>query len=51
MALAAWARGPGETQLEVDRREIGRRIAHLRRELEEVRAIASDTASGEKARR
>ena len=31
-------RGPGETQLEVDRREIGRRIAHLRRELEEVRA-------------
>ena len=31
-------RGPGETQLEVDRREIGRRIAHLRRELERVRA-------------
>lgn len=31
-------RGPGETQLEVDRREIGRRIAHLRLELEEVRA-------------
>lgn len=31
-------RGPGETQLEVDRREIGRRIAHLRRELEDVRA-------------
>jgi GTP-binding protein HflX len=31
-------RGPGETQLEVDRREIGRRIAHLRRELEKVRA-------------
>ncbi len=31
-------RGPGETQLEVDRREINRRIAHLRRELEEVRA-------------
>jgi GTPase len=30
-------RGPGETQLEVDRREIGRRIAHLKRELEEVR--------------
>ncbi len=30
-------RGPGETQLEVDRREINRRIAHLRRELEEVR--------------
>jgi GTP-binding protein HflX len=31
-------RGPGETQLEVDRREIGRKIAHLRRELEKVRA-------------
>ncbi len=31
-------RGPGETQLEVDRREIGRRIAHLRREIEKVRA-------------
>ncbi|MDH7485752.1 MAG: GTPase HflX [Anaerolineae bacterium] len=30
-------RGPGETQLEVDQREIRRRIAHLRRELEEVR--------------
>ncbi|MGQ9491854.1 MAG: GTPase HflX [Anaerolineae bacterium] len=30
-------RGPGETQLEVDRREIGRRIAHLKKELEEVR--------------
>ncbi len=31
-------RGPGETQLEVDRREIKRRIAQLRKELEEVRA-------------
>lgn len=31
-------RGPGETQLEVDRREIGRRIATLKRELEAVRA-------------
>ena len=30
-------RGPGETQLEVDRREIGRRIAQLKREMEEVR--------------
>lgn len=30
-------RGPGETQLESDRREIRRRIAHLRRQLEEVR--------------
>ncbi|MFQ5613449.1 MAG: GTPase HflX [Anaerolineae bacterium] len=31
-------RGPGETQLEVDRREINRKIARLRRELENVRA-------------
>ncbi len=31
-------RGPGETQLEVDRREIGRRIDQLKRELEKVRA-------------
>jgi GTP-binding protein HflX len=31
-------RGPGETQLEVDRREIGHKIAHLKQELEKVRA-------------
>lgn len=31
-------RGPGETQLEVDRREIHRRISHLKEELEKVRA-------------
>lgn len=30
-------RGPGETQLESDRRDIRRRIAHLRRQLEDVR--------------
>lgn len=30
-------RGPGETQLEIDRREIGRKIAFLKRELENVR--------------
>jgi len=30
-------RGPGETQLEVDRREISRRIDHLKQELETVR--------------
>lgn len=30
-------RGPGETQLEVDRRDIRRRIAHLKGELEKVR--------------
>ncbi len=34
-------RGPGETQLEVDRREIGRRIATLKRELDTVRAHRS----------
>jgi GTPase len=34
-------RGPGETQLEVDRREIGRRIATLKGELEAVRAHRS----------
>ena len=31
-------RGPGETQLESDKREIGRRITHLKKELEKVRA-------------
>lgn len=31
-------RGPGETQLETDRREIRRRIAHIEKELESVRA-------------
>lgn len=30
-------RGPGETQLEVDRRDISRRISHLKEELEKVR--------------
>jgi GTP-binding protein HflX len=34
-------RGPGETQLEVDRREIGRRISYLKDELEKVRAHRS----------
>jgi GTPase len=31
-------RGPGETQLEVDKRAIRKRIAHLKKELEKVRA-------------
>jgi GTP-binding protein HflX len=31
-------RGPGETQLEVDRREIGRRISRLKEDLDSVRA-------------
>jgi len=30
-------RGPGETQLEIDRRDIGRRMAQLRKELDRVR--------------
>lgn len=30
-------RGPGETQLEIDRREINRRISHLKDQLEKVR--------------
>lgn len=34
-------RGPGETQLETDRRVIGQRIAQLKRELEDVRAHRS----------
>ncbi len=34
-------RGPGETQLETDRRVIGQRIARLKRELEDVRAHRS----------
>lgn len=34
-------RGPGETQLEVDRREISRRIARLKRDLEDVRSHRS----------
>ena len=34
-------RGPGETQLEVDRRDIRRRIAHLRGQLDKVRAHRS----------
>jgi GTPase len=32
-------RGPGETQLETDRRKIFRRIRHIKRQLEEVRRI------------
>jgi GTP-binding protein HflX len=37
-AIGVGLRGPGETQLETDRRVIRRRISTLRRELEEVRA-------------
>jgi GTP-binding protein HflX len=37
-AIGVGLRGPGETQLETDRRVIRRRITALRRELEEVRA-------------
>ena len=43
-------RGPGETQLEVDRREVNRKIAHLRREIEQVRSQrASHRARRQKA--
>jgi len=34
-------RGPGETQIEVDRREIGRRISRIKKDLESVRAHRS----------
>jgi GTP-binding protein HflX len=34
-------RGPGETQLEIDRREIGRRISTIKEQLEAVRAHRS----------
>ena len=34
-------RGPGEKQLEVDRRDIGRRISFIKKELEKVRAHRS----------
>jgi len=34
---AVGLRGPGETQLEADKREIGLRITHLKKELEKVR--------------
>jgi len=40
-------RGPGETQLETDRRRIQRRVLQLRRELEAVRGSARNSASGE----
>ena len=36
-------RGPGETQLEVDRREIHKKIAILKIEIEKIRAHRSDT--------
>lgn len=37
-------RGPGETQLEVDRRRLGERVAHLKRELEKVQRISETKA-------
>jgi GTPase len=43
-------RGPGETQLEVDRRRIMRRIAKLKRDLEDFARIR-DTKSAERERR
>jgi GTP-binding protein HflX len=41
-------RGPGETQLEVDRRRVQERIARLERELEEVRKTRSVQRQGRK---
>ena len=42
-------RGPGETQLEVDRRRVQERIARLERELEGVRKVAQRAAPGTQA--
>ncbi|MGQ9626439.1 MAG: GTPase HflX [Anaerolineae bacterium] len=39
--LGVGLRGPGETQLETDRREIGKRIAQIKKELEQVRTHRS----------
>src|SRR3982750_1185568 len=41
-------RGPGETQLEVDRRRVQKRIARLERELEGVRRVRSVQRQGRK---
>src|SRR5947199_8546599 len=41
-------RGPGETQLEVDRRRVQERIARLERELESVRKTRSIQRQGRK---
>jgi GTP-binding protein HflX len=41
-------RGPGETKLETDRRQIGRRIATLRRALEDVRRQRTNRRASEK---
>ena len=43
-------RGPGETQLEVDRRRLGDRMAQLKRELEKV-ARVSETKARQRRRR
>jgi GTPase len=37
-------RGPGETQLEVDRRRLGERVSHLKRELDKVEQISETKA-------
>ncbi len=44
-------RGPGETQLEVDRREIRNRIVHLKKELEKVRVHRSQQRAHRKQSR
>lgn len=44
-------RGPGETQLEVDRRRIMRRIAKLRRDLDDLRRVRATKAAERDRRR
>ncbi|MBD3222276.1 GTPase HflX [bacterium] len=39
-------RGPGETQLETDRRLIGRRLAHLRKQLQQIEREEATRAAG-----
>ncbi len=38
------SRGPGETQIEVDRRRLGEKVTHLRRELEHLAKISETKA-------
>lgn len=47
--MAGLGCGPGETQLEVDRREVGRRISKLKEELENVRASSAPTPTARKS--
>ena len=42
--------GPGETQIEADRRQIGERIIRLKRELEQVRTVGCTAPRGDGCR-